>query len=64
MGRGGPDGKTWAVNDGRTFLIEAVQYPAVKAQLDALGANAAGKQAKLNGKPNVVSFRPPLGKRR
>ena len=31
-----PVGKTWERIDGRDFLIEKVEYPGVKAQLDAL----------------------------
>jgi len=36
-------GKTWEQREGRTFLVEAVQYSAVKPHLDALAANAVAR---------------------
>ena len=45
-----PTGKTWELREGRRFLVEAVQYPAIKVHLDALAGNP-GQQAKLERKP-------------
>jgi len=41
---GVPTAKTWHQEDGRTYLIEAIEYPAAKPHLDALETNPLRKQ--------------------
>ncbi len=49
-----PTGKLWHREEGRTFLIEAVDYPAVKSRLEALEPNPGGKrQALIDPQPGV-----------
>lgn len=58
-----PTGKRWHQQDGRTFLIEAVDYSAIKSHLDTLTTKPDGqKQARAFGKPGVGHFfpNPPL----
>jgi alpha-tubulin suppressor-like RCC1 family protein len=43
--KGIPTGKTWEVRQGRSFLIEAVQYPAAKLHLQKLPPNPGGVRA-------------------
>ncbi len=45
-----PVGKLWSVRNGRTFLIEAIQYPALKPLLAKLGAGS-GAGAWLRTRP-------------
>ena len=55
-----PTGKTWEVIGQRVFLIEAVQYPAIKVQLQALAVQPAmNRQAKARFKTNPTRMFPP-----
>jgi hypothetical protein len=40
-----PTGKTWELREGRTFLIEAVLYPAIKPEIEKLPPNPPGRRA-------------------
>ena len=56
---GTPTAKTWTVLDGRKVLIEAVQYPDVKAHLDTLEKPAGRKEARAWPKTSPGRSVPP-----
>ena len=54
-GTGTVVGKSWIQIDGRDFLIEKVEFPAIKAQIDALPRAALPAREKLDRLKNLAA---------